>query len=90
MNTSTRANELLQAALKSTREAADVIDNLIAAHDYQDVASLVAQAGAALLEAAALLMASDGDAAIDQIERAEDLLDSVYAIIDGEIDEDEG
>jgi hypothetical protein len=90
MNTSTRANELLQAALKSTREAAGVIDNLIANHDYQDVASLVTQAGVALLEAATLLMDSDGDAAIEQMERAEDLLDSVYAIIDGEIDEDEG
>jgi hypothetical protein len=90
MNTSTRANELLQHALKSTREAAGVIDNLIANHDYQDVASLVTQAGVALLEAATLLMDSDGDAAIEQMERAEDLLDSVYAIIDGEIDEDEG
>ncbi len=89
MNTSTRATELLQNALKSTREAAGVIDNLIAAHDYQDVASLVAQAGAALLEAASLLMASKGDDAMEQIEKAEDLLDSVYAIIEGELDEDE-
>jgi hypothetical protein len=89
MNTSTRANELLQAALKSTREATGVIDNLIANHDYQDVASLVTQAGTALLEAATLLMASDGDGAIEYMERAEDLLDSVYAIIDGEIDEEE-
>ncbi|MCC6801636.1 MAG: hypothetical protein IT319_02030 [Anaerolineae bacterium] len=89
MNTSTRASELLRQALTSAREAESVVNDLIVAHDYQDVALLVTQAAAALLDAAALLMQSDADAAFDQIERAEDLLDTVYGIIDGELDEDE-
>lgn len=89
MNTSTRASELLRQALAAAREAEGVVNDLIVAHDYQDVALLVTQAAAALLESAALLMQSDADAAFDQIEHAEDLLDTVYGIIDGELDEDE-
>ncbi len=89
MNTTSRANELLQQALQSTREAEGVINDLIVANDYQDVAALVTQAAETLLQAAALLMQGEGDAAFDQIDRMEDLLDSVYSIIDGEIDEDE-
>ncbi len=89
MNTSARVSELLQQALNSTREAERVVNDLIAAHDYQDVALLVTQAASALLESAALLMQSQGEAAFDEIEKAEDLLDSVYHIIDGEIDDDE-
>ena len=89
MNTTTRANELLRQALASSREAEDVINDLIATHDYQDVALLVTQAASALLESAALLMRSEGEEAFDQIEQAEDILDTVYGIIDGELDEDE-
>ncbi len=89
MNTSARAGELLQQALTSTREAEQVVNDLIVAHDYQDVALLVTQAASALLESAALLMQSQGEAAFDEIEKAEDLLDMVYHIIDGEIDDDE-
>ncbi len=89
MNTTTRANELLQQALTSGRDAERVINDLIAAHDYQDVALLVTQAAVALLESASLLMQSQADTAFDQIEQAEDLLDSVYAIIDADLDEDE-
>ena len=81
--------ELLRQALTSTREAEDVMNDLIVANDYQDVAALVTQAAATLLESAALLMQGQGDDAFDQIERAEDLLDSVYSIIEGELDEDE-
>lgn len=88
MNTTSRASELLQQALTSAREAEGVVNDLIVAHDYQDVALLVTQAAAALLESAALLMQADADAAFDQIEQAEDLLDTVYNIIDGELDDE--
>lgn len=89
MNTTSRASELLQQALASAREAEGVVNDLIAAHDYQDVARLVTQAASALLESAALLIQSEGEAAFDQIEHAEDLLDTVYNIIESEMDEDE-
>lgn len=89
MNTSTRAGDLLRQALASGREAEGVVSDLIVAHDYQDVALLVTQAANALLESAALLMESDGETAFDRIEQAEDLLDTVYSIIESELDEDE-
>ena len=88
MNTSTRAIELLQQAQRSTTEARAVIDDLLAPHDYQDVATLVTQAAVELLEAAAQLMHSQDEAALDALGRADDLLDAVYDIIDGETDED--
>jgi hypothetical protein len=65
-----------------------VIDNLIVAHDYQDVASLVAKASAELVSSTMLLLQSDPDAALDALERADDLLDAVYDIIDAETDEE--
>lgn len=88
MHTSTEAAQLLQEALAKTRAAAQVINNLVIEHEYQDVAVLVAQAGAALMEAAMLLLESKDEEALDSIEQADDLLDAVYKIIDGEIDED--
>ena len=88
MNTTSRANELLQQALASAREAEGVVNDLIAAHDYQDVALVVTQAAEALIEAAALLMQSEGDAAFDAIDRAEDLLDTVYSIIEADLDDE--
>lgn len=88
MNTSAGATQLLQQALANTRDAVRVIDNLIVEHDYQDVATLVAQAAAALLESAALLMQSQDEAALDALGSADDLLDAVYDIIDAETDED--
>lgn len=88
MNTTGRASELLEQALKTTRDAEGVVKDLIAAHDYQDVALLVTQAAAELLQSALLLMQSQGETAFDAMEKAEDLLDSVYDIINGELDED--
>lgn len=88
MNTSTRAAELLQQALATTHDAEHVLNDLIVAHDYQDAALLVTQAAAALLQSAALLMQSEGDAAFDAIETAEDVLDTLYQLIDAEIDDD--
>ncbi|MCA0455920.1 MAG: hypothetical protein LCI00_18230 [Chloroflexi bacterium] len=88
MNTSNEAITKLEQALGTTKEAANVIDNLIAAHDYQDVASLVTQAAAKLLEAASALMQSNDEAGLVALEGADDLLDAVYDIIDGETDEE--
>ncbi len=88
INTSSEASKRLEQALVTTREAISVIDNLIANHDYQDVASLVAQAAAKLLEAASALMQSNDETGLGALESADDLLDAVYDIIDGETDED--
>jgi hypothetical protein len=88
MNTSARAHELLQQALRTTAESRAVIDDLLAPHDYQDVATLVTQAAAELLTAAAHLMQSQDEVALDALGRADDLLDAVYDIIDGETDEE--
>ncbi len=52
------------------------------------MATLVTQAAAELLEAAAQLMHSQDESALDALGRADDLLDAVYDIIDGETDED--
>ena len=88
MHTSSEAVNLLQQALSLTGQARTTIDNLIVEHDYQDVATLVTQAAAALLEAAAHLMQSQDEAAIIDLESADDLLDAVYDIIDAETDEE--
>ena len=87
MNTSAEAIKQLQQALSTTRDAEQTINNLVANHNYQDVAGLVTQAAAALLESAALLMQSDDEAALDAIEIADDLLNSVYGIIDADLDD---
>ncbi len=89
MHTSAEAAQLLQDALAKTRAATNVINNLVIEHEYQDVAILVTQAGEALINAVVLLLDSKDEAALDALEQADDLLDSVYKIIDGEIDEDE-
>lgn len=89
MNTSAEAIRKLELAQKETREAILVVDNLIAAHDYQDVATLVAKAASALLESATLLMQSNDEAALAALEHADDLLDNVYDIIEGDLEEDE-
>jgi hypothetical protein len=88
MNTSTDGINRLQQALKETNSAVEIINNLIVEHDYQDVASLVAQAAASLLESASLLLQSQDEAALDAIERADDFLEAVYDIIEAETDED--
>ncbi|MBZ0297542.1 MAG: hypothetical protein K8L99_33610 [Anaerolineae bacterium] len=87
MNTSTEAVRLLEQAFATVRDANNVIDNLIADHDYQDVASLITQAAQALIASAGLLMQSDDEAALEALESAEDLIDAVYDIIDADTDE---
>jgi acyl-CoA synthetase (NDP forming) len=88
MQTSSAAIALIEQAQHTTKDAAQVIANLIAEHDYQDVALIITQAAAELLETAKLLMQSQDVAAFESLERAEDLLDSFYDIVDGEIDEE--
>lgn len=88
MNTSSEALRLLQQAANETNQALKVIDNLVVEHDYQDVASLIAQAANALLISAQQLMQSNDVAAFEAMENAEDLLDAVYDIIDAETDEE--
>jgi hypothetical protein len=88
MNTTAEAQKRLEQALTLTREARQIIDNLIVEHDYQDVASLVTQASASLIEAAAHLLQSKDEAALDALAQADDLLDAVYDIIDAETEDD--
>jgi hypothetical protein len=86
MSISADALKLLQQAQTTTLDANRAIEDLIVAHDYQDVAMLITQAAGALLESAALLMQLQDEAALDQLEAAEDLIDSVYEIIDADTD----
>ena len=88
MNTSAEALRLLRLAQAETQQAGAIIDDLIAPHDYQDVASVVAKASAALLDSAIRMLESNPDAALEALETADDLLDAVYDIIDSETDED--
>ena len=88
MNTSVEATKKLQDAFKTAREAQAIIDNLIAPHDYQDVASLITQAAAAMLEAATLFMEKHDEDALAKIEEADDLVEAMYDIIDGDLDEE--
>ncbi|HEX2621391.1 MAG TPA: hypothetical protein VHL11_14630 [Phototrophicaceae bacterium] len=88
MHTSTEAVQLLQDAVTKAKNANQVINDLIVEHDYQDVAALITQAAASLLESASLLMQSKDEAALSALESADDLLDEVYTIIDSETDED--
>jgi hypothetical protein len=60
---------------------------LIAPHDYQDIAMLVARASALMLQSTMSLMQSDPDGALDALESADDLLDAVYDVIDAETDD---
>ncbi len=88
MNTSAEALRLLQQAAGETNQAINVIDNLVVEHDFQDVASLIAQAANALLTSAQQLMQSNDVAAFEAMETAEDFLDAVYNIIDADLGEE--
>ncbi|MFZ4828220.1 MAG: hypothetical protein ACOYLB_12780 [Phototrophicaceae bacterium] len=88
MNTSAEVIRILQQATGQAQQANKVLDDLIVPHEYQDVAKLLIEASQALLESASSLMRVDDETALESLETAEDLLDKVYAIIDGEIDED--
>lgn len=87
--TSGEAVSQLETAAQQAHKAALTIDNLLAAHDYQDVAGIAARAGQALLEAAAAFMKNDDEAAFRSIDAAEDFLDVLYDIVDGELGDEE-
>ena len=87
MNTSSEAIKLLNQALVDTNRAADMVDDLIAPHDFQDVASLMAKASAALLISSMRLLESNSQGAIEALETAEDLLDAFYDILDADTGE---
>jgi hypothetical protein len=89
MSTSGEVMKSLEQALTATRNALKQIDDLIVAHDYQDVASLVTNAAASLLESASHLMQSKDEDAFAALEAADDHLDAVYDIIDSETEDDE-
>jgi hypothetical protein len=89
MKTSAQAIQLLQTALTNTQSATAVIEDLVVEHEYQDVASLITKASATLLEMAILLMESKDGSALQKLEQAEEMLDTVYTIIDGETDDED-
>lgn len=89
MNTSSEAIKTLEQASSTTQAAINIIDNLIAEHTYQDVASLVTKAAAALLESANYLMQSQDEAAFEALENADDLLNEIYGIIDADLEDEE-
>lgn len=87
--TSGEAVNQLVAAAQQAHKAALTIDNLLAAHDYQDVAGIAARAGQALLDAATAFMKNDDESAFRSIDAAEDFLDALYDIVDGELGDEE-
>jgi hypothetical protein len=88
MSTSSDVINSLEQALSSVRTSVRQMDDLIVPNDYQDVASLVANAAASLLQSATYLMQSKDEDAFGALEAADDFLDAVYDIIDSETDED--
>lgn len=86
MNTSSEVAKQLQETIEKLQTAQNTLENLIAVHDYQDVAALVIQSAEALLHAAVALMQSEDNNALDLVESAEDLLEEMYKIIDGDLD----
>jgi hypothetical protein len=89
MTTSSEVVKSLDQALTNARNAINSIDNLIVEHDYQDVALLITQAATALLESAMFMMQSNDEEGFGALERADDILDAVYDIIDSELDDTE-
>lgn len=88
VNTSSEAIQRLEQVSAQMGEIVQIINNLMVEHEYQDVASLVTQAANQLLNAATALLRSQDEVALEALENADDLLDSVYEIIDAETDED--
>lgn len=86
MKTSADVIKQLQEAIETTQAAHSTLNDLIAVHDYQDVAGLVIQSSEALLHATIAFLQSDDQTAVDLVESAEDLLEDMYNIIDGDLD----
>lgn len=88
MNTSAEALKQLEAALANAKQAAKTIEDLITAHDYQDVAHLTTNSAVKLLEAATAFMRSSDEEALEAMESADDYLDEVYGIIEGDLEDE--
>lgn len=86
MSTSQDVIARLEAAQQTVQEVNAAIDDLIAVHDYQDVAALITQSAERLLQATEQFMQSDSEAALATIEAAEDLIDAMYDIIEEDLD----
>ncbi|MGB7341067.1 MAG: hypothetical protein WBC91_19380 [Phototrophicaceae bacterium] len=86
MKTSADVIKQLQEAVEKSQAAQQTLENLIAVHDYQDVAALVMQSSEALLHATIAFLQSDDKTALDLVESAEDLLEDMYNVIDGDLD----
>jgi len=86
MNTSNQAIEALETALANCQNSSKIIENLIAPHDYQDVALILSQASEKLIEATLALMNKDDENALDMMSLAEDFIDDVYDTIEGDLD----
>lgn len=85
MKTSKDVLAKLADAKSTTDDAHTTLRELVAVHDYQDVTGLVIQAAEQLLVAAEQFMQKDSQTALDKIEAAEDLLDELYDIIEGDL-----
>lgn len=88
MQTSAEAINQLTDSLNAAKKAADTIENLIATHDYQDVAMLVTLAATKMLESATLMMQKDPEAALDALDSADDFVEEVFKIINEDTDEE--
>ncbi len=85
---SSEAIKQLEQARKQTQGAIETVNNLIVEHEFQDMVDLIARAADSLLEAALLLLKSDDVSALAAMERADDLVERAYDVIDEEVDED--
>lgn len=86
--TSNEAIKQLQQARIATLSAIETINSLIVEHEFQDMAALVSQAAASLIEASMLLLKSQDVDALSEMERADDYIERAYEIIDEETEED--
>ena len=78
----------LHQANDGVRTAISKIDEHVGESDYNDMASLIANAASALIQATVHLLEERDEAAFDMLEQADDFLDSAMDIVDVE-DEDE-
>lgn len=87
--TTQEVTKQLEQARAATQAALTALNDLIVPHDYQDVATLVGKAALELLQATQALMQADDTTAFAAIERADELIDGAFEIVDAELDDDE-
>lgn len=89
MSTSNDVIQALNDARASTAQIQALLNDLIVEHTFQDVATLSLAAAAELLQTTQHFMEQQDEPAIDSLERVDELLDELYAIIEGDLDESE-